>query len=702
MALSVISCKEDEPYGQSDRSPVELSAGYASDGMMTKATVTDGSGKTVRAFTGDTRLFFMVVAEDETVSPTQSMIGYNYAKAAAAGSEDAKSDVAFDGNYLYWDDAYARDTKISVYSVAAAGAELDSAVFGPEATAQTVGTSAKVINFSSALNTPVVSWEIGDGSAQDSSSFSQDDLVFSNNIVKVDDSHDYRLRYRETAGGHHKFDKGELVYYHALSRVTVRIVCGDGFKGDGTDFSFTSVPTGADNSFAVNGFYGKGTFDVAEGEFTPGSLEVKDFSSICLSRTDVQKVDPYYTLEAYLVPGTDIENGTVENAFTFEIDNNRYDISMKELHDLLETVDEFLAGVHYQFTFIVSKTKVSGFSAKVVDWEDVTADEHEPSNARISLSLEDRGTSVTSGVDFYRSLDPGNTSGIFDTYQGYLWSTGYEKKSSDWFWPGNTSFYHFRAVGDKSDSSAPSVVSNEGGDYFGISAGEIYHDYIWGAPFKEMDGSADAPDDAKFVYSNTLGFDGIAAHQISYAIGPTKDVIRLLMMHVMSNVTFELVTSSDDAAVSFGDGTPGNITTITLEQIHKSGKVNMGNGLVETTDARSDYEFTTVHAQVGNKITWSDYGAVPQSLEDVVLVIKTADNNLYTVDMENVMASSVSTKNIVNPYEQVSGKYRIDRWYPDYNYKYTFKLTKKGAESLEATILDWEDVVAGDDNVQIK
>ncbi len=705
MALSLISCKEEDPYRKSDRSPVELSVGLASDGLMTKAVVTDGSGKTTRAFTGDTRLFFMMVAENETVSPTQSMIGYDYAKAAAASSEDPKSDVVFDGNYLYWDDAYARDTKISVYSVAAAGAELENQTIGLDAAAVTVGTSNKSINFSSSSNTPVVQWEVGNADAQNSTSLSKDDLVFSNNIVKVDDSHDYRLRYRETTGGHHKFDKGELIYYHALSRVSVLIYCGDGFKGDGTDFSFTSIPTGADNSFSVNGFYGKGNFDVAEGDFDPGSVVVKNFSSICLTETNAQKVNPYYTLEAYLVPGTDIRNGVTENAFSFEIDNNRYDLSMAELYDVIGGDDKLLPGVHYQFSFIVSKSKVSGFSAKVVDWEDVNSVTSEPSNARISLFLEDRGSSVTSNVDFYRSLDPGNTSNIFDSYQGYQWGSGYEKKGSDdWYWPGNTSFYHFRAAGDKSESSpaAPSVVSDVDGDYFAITAGETYHDYIWGAPFKEMDGSADAPDNAKFVYSNTLGFDGSSAHQISCSIGPTKDVIRLMMMHVMSNVTFELVTSSDEAAVSFGDGTPGNITAITLENINRSGKVYMGNGLVKTSDERSDYQFATVHAQVGNKITWSDYGAVPQSLEGVVLVIKTADNNLYTVDMENVMASSVTTKNIVNPYEQVSGKYRIDRWYPDYNYKYTFKLTKKGAESLEATILDWEDVVAGDDNVQIK
>ncbi|MCQ2146185.1 MAG: fimbrillin family protein [Bacteroidales bacterium] len=717
MALSVIGCTVepiDQPTGE--KSPVELRVGLASDDLMTKSTNTDGADKTLRAFTGDTRLFFMMVAEKES-SP--ALYGYNYGKAAAVSTpaSGSSSEVSFDANYLYWDDAYARDTRVSVYSVAAANAEIASATIG----SKTVGTSNKVIGFSADTNSPVVDWTVGNGSAQTEATFAKDDLVFSNNVRKIDESHDNRLKFHTEEGDmHHKFDKGELNYYHALSRITVFIKCGDGFVGNGSDFQFASNPTGADNSFALNGFNGSGTFDVKEGEFT--AVSAQNFSSIYLQNTSAQKTNPYYTLGAYVVPGTDIKTGTVSDAFSFNIDNNRYDISMSDLYNAIKgnpvnvVSDEvnssilddgkLKAGVHYQFTFIVSKTKIGGIVAKVVDWEDVVAEEQTPSNARISLVLEDRGSAVTSNVALYRAEDTGSNS-VVDTYQGYIWGTGYSnegsnfsydpgtsKWTSSWYWPGNTTYYHFRAV---SPSSTAVETDSENGDYFEITAGESLSDYTWGAPFKDVDPSA------KFKYSLTLGFDGTDAHQIHYGIGPTNDIIRVMMMHMMSKVTFVLKTTADDSAVSFGDGTGSNCTTITLKNINKAGKVLMGTGLVSTTDSRSDYLFTATPAPVSGQVTWAEYGAVPQSLDGVVLVIKTADNNLYEVTMKDVLSSSVSSNNLVNPYEEVStGKFRIHRWYPNYNYTYTFKLSKTGIKSIDATILEWEDVVAGDDNVQIK
>ena len=82
----------------------------------------------------------------------------------------------------------------------------------------------------------------------------------------------------------------------------------------------------------------------------------------------------------------------------------------------------------------------------------------------------------------------------------------------------------------------------------------------------------------------------------------------------------------------------------------------------------------------------------------MVLEITTPDKNLYKVAMKDVIRTSYTNNNIENPYSD--GK--INYWYPGFKYEYTFTLSKKKIENITATILDWEKVTAGDDNVQIQ
>jgi len=81
----------------------------------------------------------------------------------------------------------------------------------------------------------------------------------------------------------------------------------------------------------------------------------------------------------------------------------------------------------------------------------------------------------------------------------------------------------------------------------------------------------------------------------------------------------------------------------------------------------------------------------------------TANSNLYEVNMADMVAETVGNNLIKNPYStNGSGMYVIDRWYPNYKYIYTFKLTKTGISLISATLTDWEDVNAKEEEVQIK
>ena len=211
----------------------------------------------------------------------------------------------------------------------------------------------------------------------------------------------------------------------------------------------------------------------------------------------------------------------------------------------------------------------------------------------------------------------------------------------------------------------------------------------------------------KFIYDKDNGFNvnnadvNASKSQIYQAIGPSEDPIKLILFHMMSEVTFELKStgSSDPDYVEIGTGEGTSHTTLKMKNFNKDGRVLMGNGLVEVTGTKNDVTLSSTLTSNANSYT---YGVVPQDLTGVQVVITTPDHNEYIVNMKDVVATTVSETNIKNPYTaDGNGKFKIDRWYPGFKYTYTFKLKKKGID-IKVTILDWETVTAGDDNVQIQ
>ena len=750
--LAIVACSDDDVLnGGNDegKTPIELAAGVAEGSFAApamRAVVTNGQGKTLRAFNKDTHLFFVVKAEDNCQEPGHiaeaAKWGYNYA--TAVGQENpaggSQSTISFHDNYLYWDDAYARDSKVSVYSIAAANSTSKETM---KIGTVDIATTNKKIDFTTAENGLLVSWTIGkcdDGAGvadankrnyQNQATIGSQDLVFSNNIQDLN-----TLRFNNKESG--KFDKGHLVYYHALTKLTVKIICGEGFNGDGTDFQFTNKEYGQDNSFSIKGFYHTGQLNIGTGAYM--NLHTRTFSSIYLSNTNPnQSATPYYTLEALVFPGTDMSAGELTDMFSFEIDNNRYDISRAALYAALENggannLSEILdggklkPGYNYEFTFTVGKTKIKNITAKVADWETVEAANQFPSNAHVVLKLEDRGTDITENVNIYRSAEV--TDKLIPSHDittvagmGYKWAKKYEqpnvfkhvtkKLDTTWYWPDNKTFYHFRAIAPTTVTVVPTPATPQTSDadcYVQLTAKENYtdaegtpHSYTdvrWGAPFFEKEPSDPTSNTEKFDYGPvTNGFDGLDPdalgyeadkHQIFHAIGATDYGINLIMFHAMSEVTINVVSVAGDAQVAV-DG-----VKIQLQNIYTAGKLMMGNGLVVGTGDKKNYDFQ------GSSSTWT-YGAIPQDLSGVLLDIKTTDGNHYKVDMGRVISTSVTNENLKNPYtgSALTG-YNIDRWYPGFKYVYTFKLSKAEVQLLKCTILEWEKVVAGDDNVQIQ
>lgn len=628
-----------------------------------------------------------------------------------------ENELSFTDAYKrYWDDAHSRSSRLSIWAYTAPGATFTTCTFG---------ASDQIQTWKEAAISPVINtWKVTalDNKAQNEANLINQNLCFTNNIVDYTSQSgtDRRLGFKTPEK---KFEGGKLVFYHAMAKLTIHIKKGLGYT-NADPFKFA---TGTNVKLHNVNF--SGTFSIEQGKFTATTAD----DIVWIAQRGTAESGDAYTLDAVVIPGTThsseegsiLHKGNANTSMSIIIDDNLYNISQDALLKALvansvsngiasdATAIEYEAGKNYDFTFTIGKKQIDNITAQVIDWQTVTANELTPSNARIKLQVEERGDLQTSGVKVYRGLNQSST--INDDYESYLWdktvrftdiSATYDSEAGHWtsplFWESNRHFYHFRALMPDTKSVTEDTTN---GDYVALEHGETYTDVLWGAPMK--DNAADEiPGAFTWNYGPTSngfdGKDGASAHQIYKAIGPTEDQVKLILFHAMSDLSFTVKTTTGADKVDFGDGNTA-ITKIELKNINKAGKVLMGNGLCIGTDTPSDYEFTAHPAPDGeNKVVWNNYGAIPQLLTNVILVITTADDNQYKVAMKDVVATTVPETNIANPYTLSNGKYKIDRWYPGFKYEYSFTLKKTGIENITATLVDWNTVNTDDQTVQIQ
>jgi hypothetical protein len=750
LACSTNETLTDSPIDQS-KTPIELTAGIIGENAATTRGLTRTVTNTAEAFSKGTSLYMVIKSENGTsTTPTQFTRTIGYAQELATTPESSTA-TGFASTYKrYWEDTQspARDSKLSIYAACVPDYYLPVSVYPnitPNGTADgttpwSIGGSTDYSNdWNASLGATTIAWPLR-GTAvgsQDATFLANQDLCFSNNVSKQSTTVDNRLKFDDDTK---KFTSGRMVFHHALTKVTFKIKKGNGFGSDSFAFTYADATSNPENIVLV-GFNTSGTFNIANGEFLTESPAIGTGDIKVMSLTDHRaetNPDFEYELTCLMLPGSTL-NGSDKDALDkiyFTIDENKYHITKSQLAGALASktltdnstsaLDEYKMrpGVHYIFTMTVSKSQISNLSAAVVPWEEVTASTT-PSNARISVSLLENGTAETSTTptfDLFRSANV-NEGAIDDNYTSYTWAKGYEKATlsynsttgayvaynldgtTPWYWPNNRTFYHFRTLKPQTTNTwkvetggtNPNTfeyVTLEGG-LFNDTPEYSYRDVCWGAPFKSL-GSGQ-----KLTYSLTTGFDNTgtgdltdpANHQISKAIGPTTSTINMNTFHMMSDVTINLTTTTGSDKVTLTGA------TVKLTPVYNTGTVRMGNGLINTTGSTGDITGTVSDVDGQSYKQWR-YGFVPQSLESVVLTITTTDHNQYIVNMKDVVANTVSDNIIANPYTATSSK--INRWYPNFSYTYTFHLTKTGIEKVTATLAAWGAVTADPQTVQIQ
>ncbi len=783
-----------------EKTPIELSVGgMDTPSATTRAVITDGTNKTMQTFDVGTKIFFVMKSEKE-VNGEGNVVehnGYEYKgdrgntlytvcrgevsqSATTTIDEQTVNTVSFPTlNQHYWDDAHARSSQLSIWAYAQKGQSTWNDCYFQEVINSEKSkvddtyknqftTASKYYDWQTTEIYPAIrEWNAmltDNPSVQTAKTVECQDLLFSNNLTYNSEKSwpDNRLKFNfETK----KFPTGAttlMKFYHAMSKITIQIKAGDGFKADGTDFTLANNKS----IDKLSGFNTKGLFNIKDGEFQM-IHERTEITSISKISEKTGKSEPNYILEALAVPNIHqfmvskrttelsdlkdegsrfVENGT-NVMIQFTIDGNTYKISSGLLYNSLKELTEgdqtnqihkytdngnyipMEAGKNYVFTFTIGKEQIQNISANLADWVNVTAEEITPSNAYVKLSLKtDEGTAVNTEdpkVDLYRAVDPTTYTGTdYNTWAQYGWETGYTvagakatlgqtsattvynatdaSSSEQWYWPNNNTFYHFRTInkGLSITSGNNDVVSLYSGpindtysdtDISKAFADAKYNDYIWGAPFKSSVSTAT-------VYSPETGFCNNATKsegQLYKGIGSTKDNILLIEHHMMSNIYVDLETTTGTDQVNLVSA------TVNLVRYAKEAKLQMGNGLVTSY---SNYDIGTGTSMTVDTHAAEDgipaydysYRVVPQSMTNtsngagtkVGIVITAADGNVYIIeDLSKI---------------KESGKSEITEWLPGKKYYYKFVLKKTGIDKITATVVDWEKVIAAEEEVTIK
>ena len=646
---------------------------------------------------------------------------------ATAQQDDDLTAVSFsniiapsDENVRYWDDAFGRDAKLSVFAVAVPGkADVTNGTGNKTLINHLDGSSS----WSTGALSEVIEWTVS-GDQSGSNVIANEDLTYSNNIsaggkggakaydyttnkyTSINDG-ELLFRIKDTSfpDGPGKFDQGNLKFNHALSRVTINLVKGTGY-GDGS-FNFAT-----DTNVKILNVPTTGNLDIETGAWTTtASLGITKMATTTLA------AGAKYSLVAQIIPGYVINDDDDTNVLEFIIDDNKYFITQDMMFEALDgksgitektaTTINMEKGRNYVFNITVGKSKIINVTATLEPWTDVIAEDQTMDNSHITLDLfENASGSACNNFDLYRLND---ASADINTGASTAknWGGNYTDKASltqsgskwetSWFFENNKSFYHFRTV---NSGTTIKEADSDADDYFEITSGEqTTHDYHWGAPFINTTTSP-------IQYDKDNGYTAF----LSPAIGATNSTINLTELHMMSNINVVLRTTKTSNAVDLEVGT--DQCEVTLTHFYANGQVKIGNGLVTTTGSlTASAAFTKPDAGIDatdaayKKTGAFTFAAVPQALTRtegtehyVGITIKTPDNNQYYVVQK---LSEIKATVNGGSQNQVTDS-EIDFWYPNHSYTYTFTLTKAGINDVTCTVSDWVTVTADNQDISLE
>lgn len=713
---------------------VALLATGCSNDLMTDNSAVDNTGKeriilgagddqaafrTRAGFTYTTRIVARYVSDsrdDSDAKVVKTVLN-------AVADEDSKgySDVAYAStDYVrYWDDAYGRNSILSVYAVAIPNKDsyVEEDVTKYYIKESDLSGTAAWTTSNADANT--ISWTVA--TTQTTTTLEEQDLTYSNNIQQtgkkgvytwdysnkayptptydaedgmnssehtINSAKDGRLYFTQSAddpltgdpnnGNPGHFDRGQMEFHHALSRIQVNLKTGDGY-------SSTISLTG---NLQLNTVPVSGTLNIKEGTWaaspTTGNVNMAKWATADARTYDAGfKAD--HTYEAQVLPGYEFTESATTNAMEFVVSGNKYYISNAMLRKALtdKGITEFTMAQEkrYVFNITVAKNKIQNITATLVGWNDVVASNETVDNSHIKFTLDQKGDACTD-LHIYRA--PVDLGKIYTT-DAYLTEKGeavtakagvaYTDKATlsssspytatNWYYDNNQTAYHFRSINTDANTS----LAAGDGKTFTMTAGKDYH---WGAPMSSV---------SSIKYNN--GYVSNISKAINSATTDTQ--IKITELHMMSQIVVKLKTTDDASKINLTGA------SVTITKLAETGTVDMGIGKITPA---TTYKNLAMTAGADNTFTLL---VVPQDLvrgsgkDDYVgITIHTADNNEYYIveKLSNIIASSVADANMTNQVKDQA----IKVWEPGQTYTYTFTLKKTEIKVITATLASWNNI----------
>lgn len=718
-------------------------------------------------FGSDTRIVMRIgseSADDGSLKYTRTTA--TASKQVTTGTADYSTVTFAQGTEMrYWDDAHGRESQLSVYAVAIPD-KTDEGLIPVDKLncAPASGSNWATEDASTATSNNTIAWTVSaDQSA--AGTVSNQDLCYSNNIqadaergkngvyrynfdtgsypafpgvANIDDLEDGVMKYTTpSASEPGKFDRGHMIFRHALTRITVKLTASDGYDPS-TAFVVDHVQ--------IN------NIRLADGTNTKLNLVDGTWSGYTTGQTitKMEKATPqasathHREFVAQTIPGDEIGQNSTENRLELVVDNNIYYITDKMLFTAFSTsaTDDISGdkltlrqGRNYEINVTISKKKIDNITASIIPWATVTSSNMDVNNAYIQLDLYTPSETAIDGA--YSSnppllfrLDDPSPNFIFsdDQWKHYKWYTEYDKYNSltwdgtnsrwttDLFFETNYASYHFRMINEKTDNKiylGPGSTGPFGeADYFDIATSD--EDIWWGAPMRS---GANLVYDFANDSQDTSAPKGGYSSSLHWGIAATESPIKFTMLHIKSQIDVVLKTTTGSDAVKLYDETKSDddrYAKVKVVRAYNNGNVELGRGMVKTSGSTGEYvmklpthnsRFSDYFATANEatKAYWSYY--VPQELKRgdadadyVGLEITTPDGNVYKINR----LSEITAKTVGSDVGQgQTESQKILRWLPNHHYTYTFTL-KKTKVTATATVTKWNEVTADNKDVTIE
>ena len=426
---------------------------------------------------------------------------------------------------------------------------------------------------------------------------------------------------------HAKDKRGTLTvpYTHAMSKFTIVVVLGEGFKAD--DLNTTTV--------TLAGMSLKGTFTAPN-----ASVVAEETTSISMFANTASTTDngkPCRAYEAVAVPMIALTDGKTL-ATIQSVDGNNYQVVLN--NDVLNSWkdgikdDASMSGVNYKLTVTLNKQAID-VVATLADWTDVSAETTGEIHFSADVKTIDKNNdaSLKNGDSFslWRSSDNTDFGKIATTatYDGNKFVN-----TPAIYWPNGSTNYYFRALTQKTSSNTLAAVTTTE-----VNQGT---DLLWATTAAHQGTEA----------------DGTTVHNYAEgdAINPRTGQVPLTFKHVMSNIVVTLTTSTDAAAVDLTDA------TVTMTNLKNEGEVSLATGVITAGTTQT------------NILVDGETIMVPQNIADASrLVITLKDGTTYSVQLNLCEDEN----------QQV-----ITTWERGKSYTYTITLKKEEIQ-FRALVKDW-------------